>query len=480
MDKQKEGRVRTRFAPSPTGFMHVGGVRTALFAWLVARQGDGQFLLRIEDTDRERHIKEAEQHILDSLHWLGLNWDGEVYRQSENLEVYKQWAQKLVDRGRAYADPRGEDDLKEARAESKALKEPFLYRNFRPQSPPVWDGTQPLRLKSEPKAYAWHDEVMGNLSTGPEVIDDFIIMKSDGYPTYNFAHIVDDHLMGISHVMRSQEFASSIPKYLNLYEALEIERPKLATLPYVLAPDGRKKLSKREGAQDVLAYKQKGFLPETLINFLATLGWNDGTEQEIFSVEELIKKFDLARVQRSGAHFDEQRLNWMNGHYIRELPLKELSKKAGKFWSAEAKSAAPEYKTAVLGLIQERLKFLAELSDLSQFFFTEPDIKGVVDLFSQPVDKQLKNLSAGEIIQLLKAVKAKLNDSDFSEEDIANRLNNSLKELGSKPGVLFAAVRIAVTGSAVSPQLFGTLAVLGKERSQGRLEKALTALEKQA
>jgi glutamyl/glutaminyl-tRNA synthetase len=196
---------------------------------------------------------------------------------------------KIIESGRAYADPYSSEEVQTFREQAQKEKRPFLYRNHRPENPPAWDGTMPLRFKSEPKGYSWHDEVMGDLKTGPEVIDDFILIKSDGYPTYNFAHMIDDAEMQISHVIRGQEFIASMPNYLNLYEALEIERPKIATVPHILGPDGRKKLSKRDGAKDVLDYIKQGFLPEALVSFIATLGWNDGTEQEIFTRDELIK-----------------------------------------------------------------------------------------------------------------------------------------------------------------------------------------------
>jgi glutamyl/glutaminyl-tRNA synthetase len=229
-------QARTRFAPSPTGYLHVGGIRTALFAWLVARQSGGQFVLRLEDTDKKREVQGTEEHIQQSLRSLGLDYDEgpdiggphAPYRQSERLETYKKWAQKLIDSGRAYADPYSQAEVQAFREQAQRDKKPFLYRNHRPDNPPVWDGSQPLRFKSEPKPYAWHDEVMGDLKTGPEVIDDFILIKSDGYPTYNFAHIIDDAEMEISHVIRGQEFLASVPNYLNLYEALDIERPMLA------------------------------------------------------------------------------------------------------------------------------------------------------------------------------------------------------------------------------------------------------------
>jgi glutamyl-tRNA synthetase len=469
-------KVRTRFAPSPTGYLHVGGVRTALFAWLVAKQAGGQFMLRIEDTDRSRHLEESEQHIIDSLQWLGIEPHEKPVRQSQRLDIYKRWAQKLVESGGAYADKTSEEQLEELRKKAKAQKQPFLFRDHRPGNPPAWDGSTPLRFKSDPKEYKWHDEVMGDLSTGPEAIDDFIIIKSDGYPTYNFAHIIDDHEMNISHVIRSQEFLPSVPKFLNLYEALEIERPKLATLPYVMGPDGKKKLSKRDGAKDILDYKRQGYLPEALINFLATLGWNDGTEQEIFTDAELIKKFDLSRVQRSGAQFDEQRLLWMNGHYLRELPLDDLLKKAGKFWPPAAKNAEASYKKAVLGLVQDRLKYLAELADLTVFFFAEPKALDVAALYKKPVDKQLQK-NPPDYKNLLEMVIEELSGSDFSIKDIQTRLNKLLGSLGTKPAILFPVIRIAISGSSVSPEIFGTLHVLGKQISLQRLKTALQSLE---
>jgi len=403
--------VRTRFAPSPTGFLHVGGVRTALFAWLVARQGKGQFILRIEDTDQARGVAGAEQHIIDSLQALGLDYDEGPFRQSDRLDTYKQWAQKLIDAGRAYADPYSPEEVQQFREQAQAAKQPFLYRRHRPDRPPVWDGTQPLRLKSDPKPYTWRDEVMGDLRAGPEVVDDFILLKSDGFPTYNFAHIVDDAEMQVSHVIRGQEFLASMPNYLNLYEALGITPPKLATMPHILAADGRKKLSKRDGAKDVLEYIKEGYLPDALISFIATLGWNDGTTQEIFSRDELIGKFSLDHVQRSGAHFDEQRLKWINGHFIRQMPLDELYKKCASFWPDTA-GRGDDYKREVLGLVQERLKYLGELPELTQFFFKDlpVDPKLISD------HKQLAKLSKDELKQLLGQARQSLEQSAFSLE----------------------------------------------------------------
>jgi glutamyl-tRNA synthetase len=436
--------------------------------------------LRFEDTDQKREVEGAKQHLIDCLLALGLEYNEgpdkggpfSPYVQSERLESYKKWAQKLIDSGRAYADPYTPEEVQKFREVAQANKQPFLYRNHRPENPPDWDGSQPLRFKSDPKSYDWHDEVMGDLHSGPEVIDDFVLIKSDGYPTYNFAHIVDDAEMVISHVMRGQEFLASVPNYLNLYEALGVERPLLATMPHVLNETGNKKLSKRDGAKDVLDYLKDGFLPETMINFISTLGWNDGTEQEIFSRNELIEKFKLAQVGRSGAHFDERRLEWMNGVYIRNLGIDDLYARSNDFWPTEASDADESYKKHVLGLVQERLKYFAELPELTRFFFVDLPVNP--DLISG--HKQLKKFSSEELKAMLEAAKATLEQSDFSADDLTNRLNSLLEQTGQKPAVLFSLIRIATTQAPASPGLAESLAVLGKDRSLNRIDQQLAAL----
>lgn len=472
--------VRTRFAPSPTGYLHVGGIRTALFAWLVARQNNGQFILRLEDTDKKREVEGSAEHLIKSLKTLGLEYDegpdkpGEFgpYQQSKRLESYKKWAQKLIDSGRAYADPYTPEEVQKFREEAQKNKKPFLYRNHRPENPNPWDGSTPLRFKSDPKAYKWHDEVMGDLKTGPEVIDDFILIKSDGYPTYNFAHIVDDAEMEITHIIRGQEFISSMPNYLNLYEALDLEPPVFATMPHILNEQGNKKLGKRDGAKDVLDYVRDGYLPEALVSFIATLGWNDGTEQEVFTADELIKKFSLNRVGKSGAHFDERRLNWTNGHFIREMSLDELYKRAEAYWPQEASGADEVYKKQVLGLVQERLKYLAELAELTRFIFVEPEIN--LDLISG--NKQLKKVEKSRLKELLEIAAQDLEQSDFTSEDLQERLNKLLEQTNEKPAVLFSIIRVATTWSPASPALAETLAILGKETSLARLKKSIDTL----
>jgi glutamyl-tRNA synthetase len=475
-------KVRTRFAPSPTGFLHVGGVRTALFAWLLARQAqDGKFILRIEDTDKAREVEGSEQHIIDSLSALGLNFDEGPYRQSERLDSYKKWALELIESGRAYADPYTPGEVQAFREQAQKDKKPFLYRNHRPENPPTWDGTKPLRFKSDPEYLAhWsdedegpvNDEVMGELNINPEATDDFILIKSDGFPTYNFAHIIDDHEMDITHVIRGQEFISSMPSYLDLYHALGFKRPKFAHLPHILVPDGKKKLSKRDGAKDILDYINQGFLPDALVSFIATLGWNDGTTQEIYTREELIKKFGLNRVQKSGAKFDEQRLAWINGHYIREMPIDGLYIKAEGFWPEEAKDAEDNYKKQVLKLVSERLKYLAELPELTRFFFTDLPVNP--ELISS--NKQLNKVPSDELKNLLEICRESLNESDFTTSDLTNRLNALLEQTNQKPAVLFSLIRIATTQVPASPGLAETLNVLGKETTLRRIDQQLAAL----
>lgn len=471
--------IRTRFAPSPTGALHVGVVRTALFAWLLAKKHKGQFLLRIEDTDQKREVKGSAENIKEALRWIGLTWDEGPdvggpygpYVQSERLDIYKKYAQELVHKGLAYADPYNIEELQALREKAAAEKRPFLYRDHRPANPPEWDGTQPLRIKLEPKTWSWDDAVMGRITMGPEMIDDFIIIKADGFPTYNFCHIIDDHLMKITHVMRSQEFLSSIPKFLATHEALGWESPINAVLPQVMDETGKRKLSKRHGAKPLLAYRDQGFLPEAMINFIATIGWNDGTEQEIYTVDELIEKFDLGRVQKSGGIFDEQRLLWINGTHIRRLELDELFERAKPFWPKNAAQASPGYKKEVLRLVHERLKFLAELPELTAFFFQEPTVTD--DLFAS--NKQLKKLGQNERKAMLQTALDTLEKSDFTEADLDEKLRALVENLGTKTGILFGLLRVVITGSNVAPGLFETMHVVGKDTTLGRIKRVLAA-----
>lgn len=469
--------VKTRFAPSPTGFLHVGNVRSALFPWLVARHAGGTFVLRIEDTDQAREVAGAVDVITETLSWLGIDWDEGIgkggdhgpYIQSERIAAYHEWARKLVASGRAYADVRSPEELQALREDAKQQKKPFLAREYRPENPPIWEIGMPLRFKSEPQAYKWHDAVMGDLSAGPEAVDDFIIIKSDGLPTYNFAHIVDDYDMQITHVIRGLEYIASVPKYLNLYEALNIPVPVLAHVPHIMNEQGNKKLSKRDGAKSILDYRIEGFLPEAMMNFLASMGWNDGTEQETFTLQELIDKFSLERVQRSGARFDERRLLWMNGYHIRSLSLDDLHGRVVGFWPASASGYDDTYKRSVLALTQERLKFFAELPALTAFFFEDLPVQ--TTLLTE--NKQLKKLSASEMTSLLEQAYEAIAASDGSSSDLTERLNDLLERSGQKPGILFSLIRIATTWAPSSPGLADTIAVLGTQKTLRRLRESI-------
>lgn len=471
-------KVVTRFAPSPTGYIHIGNVRSAIYPYLAARQGDGKMILRIEDTDRERYVEGATELIEDTLKWLGLDWDegplvggpNEPYFQSERTELYIKWAKKLIDLGRAYADPTPSEKIDEYRRECNEKKIPFLYRNFRPENPPKWEPGMPIRFKTIPKAYDWHDEVMGDMHTGPEVLDDIILIKKDGFPTYNFAHIVDDAEMDVTHVMRGVEYLSSTPNYLALYEALGLERPFLVSLPHILAPTGNKKLGKRDGAKSVTEYRDDGVLPEAMLNYLACLGWNDGTEQEIYTKDELIEKFSIDRIQNSGARYDETKLLWMNGQWIRrifdEQGARALYDRTVNFWPEEASDYPEDYRVKVLSIIYDRLKTLSDLRTMTNYFFSEPkvDVDAIVN------NKFLKKMSEAEIENLLKMTINKLSNlKDWTEDGLQEALNELLAETEKKPAELFSLIRIAVSFAPFSPALNLTLAVLGREVSLARL-----------
>ena len=483
-------KARTRFAPSPTGYIHVGNVRSALYPYLIAKQTGGDFILRIEDTDQARFVEGAEDLILDTLKWLGLDWnEGPVYgdktkeigdygpyHQTDRRERYLDWAKKMIEKGLAYTDPYSPEEVEEFRKKAKLEKRAFLYRDHRPENPPEWKIGMPLRFKTpEIKRYNWHDAVMGDLSAGPEALDDFILIKADGLPTYNFAHIVDDFEMKVTHVIRGSEYVASTPKYLSLYEALEIQPPILAHLPHILAPEGNKKLGKRDGAKSVSEYRADGILPEAMLNFLAQLGWNDGTEQDIFTKEELIEKFSLDRVQKSGARFDEQRLLWLNGQWIRRISLDDLFNRVKDFWGEGAQGISEEYKKEVLGLVFDRLKTLKDLPLASEYFFAEQQ----ADLEMISKNKQLKKIEKSQLLDLLeKAIDKFEKVEDWSDDKLQESLNQLLEETSQKPGILFQIIRISLTWAPFSPALNQTLRVIGKGESIKRLKNSLQEIEK--
>lgn len=477
----------TRFAPSPTGYIHIGNLRSAIYPFLVAKQTNGRFILRIEDTDQARYVEGATELILDVLKWLGLNWDEgpEIggphapYYQTERRAIYQQWAQKLIASGRAYADPTTPEEVEAHRKYCTEHKIPYLFRNFRPVNPPAWHPGLPLRFKAEPKEYTWHDEVMGDMHTGPEVLDDIILIKKDGLPTYNFAHIVDDAEMEVTHIMRGVEYLSSTPNYLALYEALGLEHPKFVSLPHLLAPTGNKKLGKRDGAKSATEYRSDGILPEALLNYLACLGWNDGSEQEIYSMSELIQAFSLNRIQTSGARYDETKLLWYNGQWIRKLAdeqgIAELYRRTADFWPASAANFDDAYKQQVLSIIYDRLKTLSDLREMTTYFFADPQVQ--LNLIFN--NKFLKTFSEQDLVSLLDQTDTKLAalaKDAWTPETLQDALNELLTSTATKPAQLFSLIRLALSFAPFSPALNQTLAVLGRETSLARLSALKTAL----
>ena len=486
-------KIITRFAPSPTGYIHIGNVRSAIYPYLAARQTNGTFILRIEDTDQARYVEGATELIMDTLKWLGLEWDEgpEVggdhapYFQSERKDLYQDWAKKLIKKGRAYADPTDPETIQKYRDEDNAKKIPYLYRNHRPKeadlSPAeiisLWHQGTPIRFKADPKPRKWHDEVMGDLHAGPEVQDDIILIKKDGLPTYNFAHIVDDFLMNVNMVARGVEYLSSTPNYLALYEAFDIDQPLLVSLPHILAPTGNKKLGKRDGAKSVTEYRNDGVLPEAMLNYLACLGWNDGTEQEIYTRAELIQKFSLDRIQNSGARYDEVKLLWMNGQWIRKLVdeqgIDAFYPRTAGFWPDSAKTFSDDYKKQVLSIIYDRLKTLSDLKEMTGYFFEDPQF----DIEQLLTNKFLKKLSEQELIDLLTtSINSLSSISTWNEPALKDTLNDLLVKTGQKPAVLFSLIRLSVSFAPFSPALDLTLNVLGKDVTMARLGKVREAL----
>ncbi len=498
----------TRFAPSPTGYIHLGNLRSAIYPYLIAKQSDdGKYILRIEDTDQSRYVAGATDLIKETLVWMGLNWDegidvggdSEPYYQSERRDIYHEYARRLIKSGRAYADPTSSEQINAYREKAKQENRPFLYRDYRPEETLAWEPGIPLRFKSEPKAISWHDEVMGDMSTGPEVMDDIILIKADGLPTYNFAHIVDDYEMKVTHIVRGVEYLSSMPNYLAIYEALGIEHPKFVSLPHVLATVGNKKLSKRDGAKSAVDYRDDGVLPEAMLNYLACLGWNDGTEQEIYSMEELQKSFSIDRIQTSGARFDEVKLLWQNGQWIRKIFTEQgcdalydrtVSRDKASvasheknpsrdslvnFWPNEAMNYPEDYRKKVLSIIYDRLKVLSDLREYTNYFFVDPNIN--LELLQG--NKFIKKLSEIEQRDLMSNTIDKLSnisEDDWTAENLQNALNQLLEETSQKPAQLFSLIRIAISYASFSPALHLTMEVLGRDIVLARLNATRSAI----
>ena len=491
MENKKNKQIVTRFAPSPTGFLHIGGVRTAIYAWLWARKNNGKFVLRIEDTDKEREVSGSIEHIIKSLKWVGLDWDygpdtkneSLSFIQSERLEIYQKYAKILVEKGLAYADPYTEEELEAFRQKAEEEKRPFLYRDHRPENPPVWDGTKPLRLKiKEIKNSEWDDVTRGKLKAGAEALDDFILIKSDGYPTYNFAHIIDDYEMGVTHIMRADEFIASTPKFLALYEALGIERPEFVTLPPILGKDGKKKLGKRDGAKDFLEYSKDGYLPEAMLNFLAFIGWNPGDEREIMTKVELLEAFDIKQIHVSGGRFNEEKLDWINHEHLKKLTEKDQQDYVISFIPERIrnlKNYNEDTIRKITPIIIERIKKGIDINEMDtngdlDYYFIEP-VYEKDNLFfkSSKIEKDKYGTLADYLEKVIKILD-KVATTDFNKEKIKEVIWPYAEEVGR--GDILWPSRYLLSGMDRSPDPFYLTEILGKEEVLKRINKAINLL----
>jgi glutamyl-tRNA synthetase len=465
-------QVRTRFAPSPTGHLHLGGARTALFNWLLARGRGGVFILRIEDTDLERSTEESTRAILEAMEWLSMDFDEGPYFQSERTAVHLEYIQKLLNLGRAYYCHCQPEEL-------DALREEAMRQGRKPK----YDGRcRDKGLGPAPGAVVrfrgpltgstgWNDLIKGPLVYDHEELDDLVLLKSDGTPTYNLAVVADDIDMGITHVIRGDGHVNNTPRQILLYQALEAPLPEFGHVPIVLGED-RTRLSKRHGATSVMAYKEMGYLPEALVNYLARLGWSHGDE-EIFRPEELIEKFDLAHVGKSAGVFNLDKLTWLNAHYIKEASPARLAGLLVPFLNARG-LASPDldYLAQAVVALQPRAKTLVELAEKVAFYLVD-------DVVLDPA--AAKKFLTADVIPVLKELMEKLQPMEaFSEKGLETLFEELAAAHGVKLGKIAQPVRVALTGTSVSPGLFEVVNVLGKARVLGRLSKALSYLEAQA
>lgn len=475
--------VRVRFAPSPTGELHIGSVRTTLYNYLFAKQHGGALLLRIEDTDQERLVPTAIESIYDGLNWLGIRWDEgpreggphKPYIQSERLPLYREHARGLVNSGSAYPCFCTKERLDEMRKQQLAAKQPVTRYDrkcrsiTRHQAETRVRAGEPhtIRLKvPDDGAIGTRDLIHGDVAWQLKDIEDAILLKSDGFPTYHLAVVIDDHIMGITHVLRGDEWLPSLPKHLLLFKAFGWEAPPFGHLPTVLGPD-RKKLSKRHGATAVTEFREQGYLPEALVNFLALIGWSPGTEEEIFSLEKLVTRWRLEQVQDSPGVWDRDRLNYFNGVYIRKMPEAELAKRIRPFLPENARD---DVVAAAIPLIQTRIQTLAEARDLLAFLFTD-------ELEYSPDQLIGKKRTAEETrAALLAAADVLSRLESFTDATIEPRLRQLAETQGWKAGDLFLSMRVAITGRTVTPPLTGSIALLGRERTVARLRDAADRL----
>ena len=497
-------KVRVRFAPSPTGPLHIGGLRTALFNYLFAKKNDGDFLLRIEDTDQNRYVEGAENYIIEALNWCGIQYDEGVgkegdyapYRQSERKEIYAQYAQELIDKDWAYYAFDTPQELDEQRKKSEEKGETFIYNWHNRQSlnnslsiskeevqDRINNGQEyVIRFKMPQEILTMQDLIRGEVVVDTKTLDDKVLFKSDGMPTYHLANIVDDHLMKITHVIRGEEWLPSMPLHILMYRAFGWKAPQFSHLPLILKPAGmgNGKLSKRDGDKMGFpvfpllwkdpetgaiskGYREDGYLPEALLNFLALLGWNAGTDQEIFTKEELIKLFDLERVSKSGARFDIEKAKWFNHQYLHQKNSEELAKEYLKILSEKNVNSSQEIVEKIVALIRDRATFITDFWELSSFFFIAP-----TQYDEKAMKKQWKENSS-EILD--KIVNILSSQEDFSSANTEHIVKEFITNNGFSLGQVMPLIRLALVGDMKGPHIFDIAEIIGKDETIKRLEK---------
>ncbi len=473
--------IRVRMPPSPTGRFHLGNARTAIHNWLFARRSGGTLVLRIEDTDRARSTPENVAIILDAMRWLGLDWDegpeaaGDhgPYFQSQRLDLYRRAADRLLEAGIAYPCYCTPDELEQRRRDMQDKGLPSRYdRRCRDLSPADRERLaaegRPAAIRfalPDQGAVAWDDLVRGRIEFQNSELDDFVLLKSDGFPTYLLACVVDDSGMAISHVLRGEDLISSTPRQLHIYQALGLDVPLFGHLPLILGTD-RAKLAKRHGAASVLEYRDRGYLPDALVNFIALLGWSPGDNREVLSRDELIEAFSIEGIGKSGAVFDSEKLDWMNGVYLRGMSPADYVAAARPFIeSALGESPDPDYLSRVVLLEQERAKTLAELPDLTEFFFRDPE-----SYEDKGERKWFRREGAADLLAAIRSALETL--PAFDQPAVEAAVRGVGEELGTKAGPAIHTTRLAVTGRTKGPGLFELLAVLGKDRALARLARA--------
>jgi len=460
--------VRTRFAPSPTGMLHIGGARTALFSWLYARHHGGQFVLRIEDTDRERSTDEATQVILDGLKWLGLDWDEEPVFQASRQAEHVRAVEQLLEKGHAYRCYCSREELDNMReAQRAAGKKPMYDGRCRHRSDQPDDQPYVIRFRSPDDGETIvHDMVLGEVSFPNAELDDLILLRSDGTPTYNLAVVIDDAAMGITHVVRGSDHLNNTPRQIQLYQALGLPTPQFAHIPLIHGPDGAK-MSKRHGSVAITEYREQGYLPEAVTNYLARLGWSHGDE-EVFSREQLIELFDLTQVGKAAARFDQQKLDWLNGHYLRQANPADLVDEVTRLLGLDV-SDGPD-PAAVIASLQERSKNLVELANGARFFYQAPS-----EYQEKAVKKNFRDATWPLLDQFIAGVEA----LDTFTGTAAHALIKQICEAeGVGMGKLAQPIRILMSGGPVSPPIDLTLGLLGKDETLKRLKAGMAALRR--